>query len=107
MELIATVLTPIIVSFVSVYVALKLLPFDIQNKRSDTISKLYGTVDKLVDDLAEAKVTISSQAKKIEQLENRQEVTLRAQLHIRLTTPPTIESTVVEYILDDKILKVT
>jgi hypothetical protein len=97
-EIVTNVLMPIIVSIVSVFIALRLLPLDMQNKRSDTINKLFNTVDKLVSDLEEANA-------KILVLESKNEVTVRAELHIRLSDPPQIVESKVEYLVGNRELQ--
>ncbi len=95
MEFMQLVIIPILISFVSVYVAFRLMPYDIQNKRADTISSLYDTVQKLVIDLETAN-------KKIETLENRHELLIKTEMRIRLSENPIVEHATVEYVLEDE-----
>jgi chromosome segregation ATPase len=134
LEILVTYLVPAIIGFVSAFVAIRNLPLELISKKasialmnSETITNLLANVEKLVTDLAEANKKIAQQNsdlvklsnerdvqqkeialanEKIQRLEERQDVILKAQLHITLTDPPRIDSSTVEYIIAPKPVKV-
>lgn len=97
MDIVINVAVAAIVGLVSSFVALRLLPLDLDARRSAIITNLYGTIEKLNE-------KIEKQDSKIEVLENRKELTLKAELHIRLTDPPIIDKSTVEYLVKDTLV---
>jgi uncharacterized membrane protein YhiD involved in acid resistance len=102
-----TVLVPAIVSIVSVFISLKLLPINMQLQRGDafqkmsqTIINLNETVGDLMKDLSEAKETIRNQTAQIKQLMDREQLTVKTELHIKLSDPPVITESRAEYVMN-------
>jgi hypothetical protein len=99
-------LIPAIVSVVSVFISLKLLPGNMNTQRGDALEKMSQTIvnlnttmGDLMKDLSDAKATISQQAKQIKQLMDREQLTVKTELHIKLTDPPIITDSRVEYVM--------
>jgi hypothetical protein len=78
-EFLLNILIPSIVAVIASFIAIRLLPYDVDTRKSTTIKNLFETVDKLVEDLRIANIKIAEQSEKIYALENRKAVTLKAQ----------------------------
>jgi phosphate/sulfate permease len=105
-NIVITAIISTLVGLISAYVMVRMLPANLVNsasdttlKRSATIANLLTTVDKLVVDLEIANKKIEAQREQIRILEGRQDVILKAQLHIILSDPPVLESSKIEYVV--------
>jgi len=97
-ETILTILMAFIFGGIGAFVSLRMLPTNLLNSKADIIGTLYGTVEKLVKDLAVANLRIAEDEKQIAELKSKKAVILKAEFHVLLAEEPSLKETKMEYL---------